>query len=290
MKAIFAAMAFLACAFTLAASQPSSPSSSEKLTAQHGAYGRLGTEQSPFFVRSVPIPDSEEEASHKRYEQYEKPSLDRWLTGSTVALAVFTFLLFCFTAALWWATLQLSREARATSKQQAADTQASLKISRDAADAAIKAVEFTESELRAYVFVSADDAAGLGEDGRYFATLALTNRGKTPATEVQCAVMANLQKFPQDVELDNIVHEATGSKASIGAGDGLKQFPALGRPLNDAEKRAIVAEEAALYFWGEAVYKDIFGKLHATTFRFRCMGQDFLRGHLQYCAEGNQHN
>jgi hypothetical protein len=112
----------LACWVSLAgASQPPIKGAGENVqkqdakaeqAAENRARETQGTASNPVFVKSLPSPESEADARHKQYEHQEKPTLDRWLTGGTVALAVFTFLLFCFTAALWYVTYRLSKDAR----------------------------------------------------------------------------------------------------------------------------------------------------------------------------------
>lgn len=79
---------------------------------QDTVYKQQGAESMPLVVKGIPAVESEDDRKHKAYEQHEKPTLDRVLTWSTVALAVFTFLLFFFTAALWLVTYRLSSVAR----------------------------------------------------------------------------------------------------------------------------------------------------------------------------------
>jgi len=107
---------------------PSSRKHGEKPSkvAGQSAVEQRGTENAPLYVKSIPSPESEAEAAHRQYEYHEKPALDRRLTYSTIALAAFTLLLFIFTAALWWVTLQLSRQARAEGERHAAEMKESL--------------------------------------------------------------------------------------------------------------------------------------------------------------------
>ena len=56
-------------------------------------YSPHGTKESPLIVEPVVIPKSKAEADHQHYEHHEKPTLDRWLTYGTVALAGITAVL-----------------------------------------------------------------------------------------------------------------------------------------------------------------------------------------------------
>ena len=297
MRALIA-IAFVCCISLAAALEPPIPSGGKGVQKQDGKTSesaknspekQRGTATDPIFIKSLPGEEREADARHKEYEHHEKPTIERLTGWGTLALAIFTFLLFAFTAALWWVTLQLSRDAKKVSERQAKETKDSLDVSRQAANAATKAVEHSEKELRAYIFVAPEGAAGLDKDGCFFATFSFVNYGKTPATKVRCTMLSNLYEFPLTSELETIVHSADASNAPLGAGDGGKQFPTFPHPLKDVEQEAILAGTAALYFWGEVAYLDIFGKQQATQFRMYCVGDDFERGHLAFHAQGNGH-
>ncbi|HUJ79476.1 MAG TPA: hypothetical protein VLY45_04080 [Nitrospiria bacterium] len=73
-----------------------------------------GTYESPLVINVLPTPNADEIAKRKREQEEEKSTLDRWLTGATVALAVITFFLALYTARLWSATKESSqRQLRA---------------------------------------------------------------------------------------------------------------------------------------------------------------------------------
>lgn len=256
--------------------------------ASNRAQQAQGTASNPIFVKSLTSPESEAETRHKHYEHQEKPTLERLMGWGTGALAVFTLLLFIFTAGLWWVTLQLGRDAKKAGERQASETNASLAITKTAADAAVRAVELSEKHIRSYVFVSLDSAA-IDANNCFFATLSAKNYGKTPATDVRCVSFGNLWQFPLDVELEPAVHLPGASKTSLGAGDGIKMFPTLHRPLKETEEAAIRAGQAAIYIWGEVVYLDVFNNKQSTQFRMYCTGDDFDRGHFAFHPEGNGH-
>lgn len=140
----------------LAQSQPPAPggrvrvheeSASASQSTQDRAGKQLGTVDMPLVVESIAAPDSEDDASYREYEHHEKPSLDRWATYSSVALAVFTFLLFVFTAMLWWVTFRLSRDAKESSTRQSAETRRSLEIALLSANAAKEAADLARQQF-----------------------------------------------------------------------------------------------------------------------------------------------
>jgi hypothetical protein len=106
-----------------------------------------GTLQNPLFVRTVPDVESESDAAHKRYEQQEKPSLDRGIAYATYALAFSTVLLTGFTGLMWHATYQLALLSKANAEKQAADTRDSLAISKAASDAAREAADAAKQQM-----------------------------------------------------------------------------------------------------------------------------------------------
>ncbi len=129
---------------------------------------RKTIEQSLIPAKTTSAPDSPEDVAHKQYEHHEKPMLDRWLTYSTVALASFTFFLFVFTAALWWATYRLSRDAREVATRQAREMQRALALSETTANAAIESNNISRAamiaEQRPWVSVDAEIAGPLAYD------------------------------------------------------------------------------------------------------------------------------
>jgi len=166
-------------------------------TTQKRTYKQPGTEEMPLVIKGFPAAESENDTAYKKYEQHEKPTLDRWLTWGTVALAIFTFFLFCFTAALWWVTYRLSKDARKTGEMQARDTQASLSIAKESADLARASFDSYRMAERAWVSFSGVDIGTVtngrgvnGErvDGMVF-TIKWLNSGHTPA--IRCRLFSD---------------------------------------------------------------------------------------------------
>lgn len=101
-----------------------------------------GTKEFPLVVEPIPIAKTKAETDHQHYEHHEKPSLDRWLTYGTVALAFITAVLAYFTYGLW-------KDARETSKSAKRDMRRSLAISRLSARAARDGVKLGSDEFLA---------------------------------------------------------------------------------------------------------------------------------------------
>lgn len=132
--------------------------------AQDAASEQRGTERRPLFIKSLPSPDSEAEARHKEYEHHEKPMLERFMGWGTLALSIFTFILFVFTGLLWWVTLQLSKDAKRSGEAQSGKMEASIREASRAATAmenlAVSAAnnatithEMYKKQMRAYIAV-----------------------------------------------------------------------------------------------------------------------------------------
>lgn len=273
----------LLVASAVAASQPSAPSAGIRIEkgrtradpAEKQSTGeRRGTERSPIFVKSVPTSESEAEASYKEYEHHEKPTLDRWLTGATLALAVCTFLLFCFTAALWWVTKNLARDAVRTGRQQQRATRATLAVATRAADIAERALVAGQ---RAFVF--AQGISSYWEKDEQTQTYSwrfrphLENSGSSPTK--------NMTMFTRCMLLDQALRtgfdfEGNSLAANIGSGllppkTTLEGGISPQNPENAISPQDIAEAQAGrkyLYLWGWIKYNDVFpGTLrHITRF------------------------
>jgi hypothetical protein len=146
----------------LATSNPPTPrgrkhvevvNASASATQSQSAPEQRGTESAPLFVQSLPAPESASDAAHKEYEHHQKPALERRLTVATEVLAFFTFLLFCFTAALWWVNYRLFRDAKTTGARQANEMKQSLQVAEKTALAAQAAAAAAQSQVQ----VAAED-------------------------------------------------------------------------------------------------------------------------------------
>jgi len=275
-------------AFSQAASQPPSPSSRIRLEnpnpksdkpAQSTSPESRGTESAPIFVKSIPAPENEAETRHKEYERNEKPSLDRGLTYGTYALSAFTFLLFCFTAALWWVTYRLSKEAKTTGEAHGAKMAESISEAARAAAAQEGIANATrenaglmqgvmQKQMRAYLVVEV--GGGLYQDAtkRFEVRPNLVNSGFTPALNMTYWALASILPFP--LPKDHVLpvnHENIPNSMDMGPRQSLVLNAAVDTRVPDAEvddiKHGITRR---VYIWGSIRYSDIFGGVHTTDF------------------------
>lgn len=78
---------------------------------QRTEYDKRGTDQSPFIIKTINPPKTQEEKDQERKEHKEKTAVDRSLVSYTGYLVVFTAVLACFTLVLagigYWQGRQL---------------------------------------------------------------------------------------------------------------------------------------------------------------------------------------
>jgi hypothetical protein len=259
-----------------AASHPTTPSSTQRTQtrsaissqpAQNGTPKQLGTEETPLVVKSVRAIENSDDPAHKAFEHHEKPMLDRWLTWGTVALAVSTFLLFCFTAALWWVTYRLSRDARATSIRQAKEVQDAFAISNESANAAKRSADTAERALtiaqRAFVFGKGFEVGLHTTDERlieYPVFVDFGNVGTTPATDVRAWIKTETipnieQRIPAFAPTDPGPSTVLGPNSTLRSGIATIPVPTMVQ---------VWRGEANVFVWSRIEYRDIFdpGFLH----------------------------
>lgn len=236
-----------------------------------------GSEGAPIFIKNLANPESEADVAHKQYERHEKPALDRRLTIATELLAVFTFLLFCFTAGLWWVTYRLSRDARDVSTRQSADSLQTIAIAQQAANAAKASAEATElaaqtmkstasHQLRAYVCIG--EVSGTATDGRWEVRFEVKNVGSTIARRVNYS--AEMQVLPYPLPANTSFLRALRIDqdiAHLGPGQGLFGVALIGNVDTVALSKA---EMQRTYLYGTVVYTDIFERLQETNFCYVC--------------------
>lgn len=250
----------LALACKLALSQPPIPSGRERIqppqasasnAASQAIAEQRGTANVPLFVQSVPSPENEEDAAHKKYERYEKPSLDRRITIGTELLALFTFLLFCFTAALWLATRRLVKDADKSAKQQ----------------------------LRAYVGVK---RAWIAQGGPYidspvFAQVCIVNAGQTAAHNARVAL--HFERRPHVNGDFPLVFNDFSTYLQPGFEWNVIQA------ATDADSKALWAAplditKSFFVISGEVTYEDAFGEERSSQFRFKQASAQYVNGKI----------
>lgn len=249
-----------------------------------------GSASNPVFVQSVPSVESPDDANHKKYEHHEKPTLERLMGWGTFWLALFTLLLVIGTAVLAVFTYRLWSDARATAAASVKDTQDSLRIAAQSANAAMlsaKAAIGMELPILRIIppdmiamtepIVKGETYGGSVNDGPpsqysglgYFKC---TNYGRTPAfpSSFSCGwkVAAILPEQPIYIETVPINHAVVYrpekddmEPATIDAHFSIE--------VNIQEIEAIKKGDAWLWFYGCLSYEDFMGEQHGYRFCWR---------------------
>lgn len=246
-----------------------------------------GTEADPLFIKSIPAPETSDDAKHKEFERREKPSLDRRLTIGTELLAAFTFLLFVFTAGLFWVTYRLSREAKKASETQELKMQDSVAEAARATAAMEKIATATTGnaqlmqgvmhrQMRAYISTEMGGAIHQDANLRFQVDILLTNSGFTPARKVSYSIDADVfgEALPADF--------AFPSYGDVRANDATLA-PRQAFLINGVVRNRLPPEDAEvvmrgdgkrLFCWGTIYYEDIFENKWKTDF---CQSVTFTR-------------
>ena len=271
-------LALLASGCAFAQSKQEAPQA--KSGNQDAATEKRGAESTPGFVKSS-SQTSERDATYERYEKEEKPANERRVTSATVALAWITGLLALFTALLWYATYRLSADAKKTAIKQASDTEKSLGIARDTANAAIVSAmpilvpyvieraahlypenPITEPYTPRLSFVFQNFGATPGIVRRVHAGMLLITKDELPpAIDFEA-----LGRVHQEIIVPGRLFE---NKARI-AGSTCECPPF--RAITPEEHQMLLNEFSGgktvqrLYLVGKVIYDDFFGTRHAATF------------------------
>lgn len=247
-----------------------------------------GTANDPIIAVALPAIDSEEDTRQKHYERDEKPSLDRWVTWSTVALAASTFLLFCFTAGLWWVTYQLSHDAKDAGARQSEEMQKSIaeatraatamekmaeaaSVSSNAASESVAALKArTAQQMRAYLTVLAGNGIYQEREKqlRFAVHPTLLNSGHTPASNMSYWAKATILPFPLPEEFEFTIHEnPIKSSMVIGPQQSVILDAVVDGFVPDGEVADIkIGTTRRVHIWGIVTYSDVFNEVHTTRF------------------------
>lgn len=279
-RSAFSLCCGLALASTaLSASDPPSPGVRVSGKKQHAEAGQpasnaapdqRGTASAPLFVKGIPGEESANDAAHKEYEHHEKPTLDRWLTWSTVALSVSTFFLFFVTAALAVFTWKLWRS---TGK---------LVISAD---------ENAAKQLRAYVWQkTSDEGITNFTNGGFVQKSDIRNSGQSPAYFVH--QWSKMAAFAADTRKFESAPEVLPGPRFVVHPESEHVFHTPTEPMNSQQRDDIGFGNTVLFFWGELRYVDAFKQPHKTRFRlywklYYSQLPGPLQGQWVFCDEGN---
>lgn len=277
----------LVCCFSLAFSQPSSPSGGKSIQQQNAkpsqpthnpASEQRGTEQQPIFIKSLAGPESESDARHKEYEHHEKPTLERYMGYGTLALAFFTCALFIFTALLWRVTLQLSKDAKTSGESQSMKMGLSIAEAIRAATAMEEVAKATKDnavlmqgvmhrQMRAYISVDLGEAFYQDANFKFGSKPVFENTGFTPARKVCYWVSADI--LPSDTPADFSFPVGNSMVTDVGMSPRQKYVVngVVDKFYPDSEVAEIIkGEKKKLFVWGVVTYEDVFGGTWTTRF------------------------
>lgn len=242
-----------------------------------------GTHEKPLIVDVLPAPDAEQIAKRKTEQEEEKSTLDRWLTGASVSLAVITFFLALYTARLWRETHRLAEDARNTAVKQATDMKKSLSIAQQSADAALLSVKNMQSADRAYIKMSHfppglifNDALAeriYGEVRTGDVRIEVINLGKTPAIITSVAMTYFTLPLSEPLPPLPLYHmgrpEETKMKTILYGTDAITPPPTFKLTLSAEEFTSINEKTSRLYLLLYADYIDQFGIRHRAGYARR---------------------
>lgn len=247
-----------------------------------------GTESSPFVVKTVLPPKSEQEAAQDAADREEKASSDWWMELLTAAIASIGFVQ---TIVFWIQAGRLKQTIRTMgtiADGQTADMQASIKqASRAAAAMEIAAQgisanvetsksiaetqrEFWKIQMRAYVSVRYAITVPQNHTSKWRTEIRLqiVNTGHTPAYELFYKSWCDIFPFPLpenfDFHIPNLPDQSAGTLAP---GQHFIIAASVPRVCSEIEVADYVnGSERRIYMYGVVIYKDVFGCKHETRF------------------------
>jgi len=240
-----------------------------------------GSKNSPIFINGeVTTKKDEEESRSENSESAFKAGIDRRIANYTGYLALFTFFLFVFTAALWWVTLQLSRDAKKTSDRQAEELR---KIERafvfiDGFNVELTTAADSKSpvELESETYKSCPELFIT----RFAIQPRWKNSGNTPTKNMSIRVNWG---GPEGTIPPEYVYRDMPQKVFLAPNS-----TELGELVEIPSVRALVdygltyrGDEPMVFIWGRADYEDIFGKPHFIEWCYRIRLEDHKREGLR---------
>jgi hypothetical protein len=242
MRYLVAAL-FLLFAATVAFSQQPSPAKGKSGQPQQPSMtDQRGTQQTPFVVKVLPIPKTNEEEAQEAKERNEKEALDRRITDATdniayfnkilVAVAVLQFLALIFQAWMLRRTVNTSRASE-----------------------------------RAYVTMSHEAPGVVFEtEGLFYLTIKVKNYGRTPAkvtdTLLKPVILPPGEKLPPKPNYIRDRKNLESSKAFLVCNDYFIVTEYFDTKEQILAILAIQEGTAILYLIGYVDYLDAFNKRH----------------------------
>ena len=290
-------------------------------TKTYKAGGSPGSQNNPFFVKRQKSAEetkgeAEQDADAKANLGIQRDSLKvsekslianegtfketkRAASAAVVAAVIAALGAAIGVVMLWvaWYQLKMFREqlgamkaaetrAEKEAKDRAQDTEKQLKISGDAAKAALMQASYLQQSTRAYMLESGEYE--MKHDGGLIEiTLRIKNFGKTPAKRVRAHFHMEDFPMPYNGPFDGPNWD-NASETTIGPDAYLHQILTAKKPIAPAEFARLTNGVGGLYIWGDILYEDIFGKERHTKVRRVAAGADFAACRLGVCKDGNE--
>jgi len=199
----------------------------------------------------------------------------------TLALSIFTFILFVFTGLLWWVTLQLSKDAKRSGEAQSGKMEASIREASRAATAmenlAVSAAnnatithEMYKKQMRAYIAVETGGGVYQDANNRFAGNPTIVNSGFTPARNLSFSIKAAILNLDGVAPKDLVIPEHGEMIVNDGGMAPRQQF-VIGDIVKEIYSEEEVAEimlgnKKRLFVCGIVKYEDIFGGKWYTRF------------------------
>ena len=225
---------------------------------------QYGTDESPFTVKILPAEDAKGKAEREEQYKKEKANEDWWLTGATIALAIFT-------ALLWGATYRLAKDAKATAAQQSTDTQTSLRIATANAEAVIKSFNLSREDHiathRPKIVVRRLAARTVPPRNLLEVEFVAVNTGPGRARVVETAARLWLpENWPMAVPAIENSHVQTRTEIEASSGEEIRfTHPITEQQLVEEYHFRTTAGNAIIIF-GYVLYIDNLDRRHRTGF------------------------
>jgi hypothetical protein len=198
-------------------------------SSQISNFNQLSTQQLPLIVRTVPAPKDKVQAEHEERESHEQRTRERWITYSTIWLAIVTTFLALFTGYLWDATRKLVRSSEETAKRQ----------------------------LRAFIFGKGFNHGPHIWDGtirEYVFWVTWENVGLTPGIDV-CSWM-EVKTLPINEDQQIIFAPSPERRPTVMGPRATAQTAFITVPLETMMQRW--RNEKRIFLWSRVEYRDIF--------------------------------
>jgi hypothetical protein len=279
-----AILALVLCCGAAWSGEPQKPKSNRG--AQQSTAEQRGTESAPVFVKGeVTTKKDKTEADNDAKEREVKEETDASLVKYTGYLALFTLLLFVFTAGLFAVTFRLSRDAKATGDEHAGKMEKSIteagraanameKVAKATADNADRFQDMMRTQFRAYVSVEWVKALHQDDGFVFQMDMNFRNDGLTPAKNVSYSMRIDVLPAILPADFDFAVIEPSLHDATMAPRQVFSVQQIMRRLPDEESEQAFDQGLKSLYAWGTVQYEDIFGGKRATNF---CHSVHFLR-------------